>query len=287
MTWTLVLGGGAARGLAHIGVLKALEEAGLRPSRVVGTSMGAVVGALYAAGFSARDLERRALSLKPLDLLQRFVVLPRLEGLLDSRRLEDLLREWSPVERLEECRVPVAVTAVAVERAEEWVITQGDLPRAVRASAAIPGIFTPVPVGGVHLVDGGVLDPVPVRAARTLDPGPMVAVNVLGRPRRAPSLRPMPSTQETLDRRFALLRRFRPAEGRRVVALSLMLDALLVMQQGMIEEAMRLYPPAVLLEPELPGLRGYDFHRAAEAIEAGYRAARARLQDLERLALGA
>ncbi len=285
MSWTLVLGGGAARGLAHIGVLKALEEAGLRPGRIVGTSMGAVVGALYAAGLSARDLEHQALRLKPLDLLQRFVPLPRLEGLLDSRRLEELLRELSPVERLEQCEIPVAVTAVAVETAEEWVITRGDLPRAVRASAAIPGIFSPVPVGEIHLVDGGVLDPVPVRAARRLTQEPLVVVNVLGRPWETPVLHELPAAAPNPGRSFSLLQRFRsPAVQRRAVALSLMLDSLLVMQQGMIAEALRLYPPAVLLEPNLGGLRGYDFHRAAEAIEAGFRAMRAHLPALLHLA---
>ena len=284
--WTLVLGGGAARGLAHIGVLKVLEAEGLVPSAILGTSMGAVVGALYAAGLSARHLESLALSLKPLDLLQRFLRFPGLQGLLDSRHIETFVREVASVHRLEECRIPVAVTTVSLHRAEEWVLTRGDLARAVRASSAIPGVFSPVPYGSDFLVDGGVLDPVPVRAAHRLGHEPFVAVNVLGRPREAPVVRHLAEDTEEPVRSFSLLRWLRSGERNRVVGLSLMLDALLVMQQGMIAEALRLHPPVVLLEPEVAHLRGYDFHRAAEAIQAGEAEARRHLARLRKLAEG-
>ncbi len=270
MKWTLVLGGGAARGLAHIGVLKFLEEEGLKPHRIVGTSMGALVGALYAAGLSARELEHLALSMKPLDLLQRFLRFPGLQGLMDSRHVEAFVRQVAPVRRLEECRIPVAVTTVALHRAEEWVITRGDLARAVRASSAIPGVFSPVPYKDDLLVDGGVLDPVPVRAAHQWSTQPVVAVNVLGRPPQDPVPHTLEQPRPSVSRRFSLLPWIRQEERPRVLALSLMLDALLVMQQGMIALALETHPPRVLLEPRLGRLRGYDFHRAEEAIAAGY-----------------
>ncbi len=283
MTWTLVLGGGAARGLAHIGVLKFLDEEGLTPGLIVGTSMGALVGTLYAAGLRARDLEQLALAVKPLDLLQRFLRFPGLQGIMDSRHVEEWVREVAPVSQLEACPIPVAVTTVALHQAEEWVITQGDLARAVRASSAIPGVFSPVPYQGDLLVDGGVLDPVPVRAAHRLGAQRVVAVNVLGRPRRAPQIRGLEQPDPSVSRSFSLLQRLHQRERPRVLALSLMLEALLVMQQGMIATALEAHPPAVLLEPEVSEIRGYDFHRAAEAIAAGYAEAQRHRQRIRSL----
>lgn len=179
----LALGGGSARGIAHIGVIHALEAAGLEIAGVAGTSIGSVIGGVYAAG--AMDayeefmcaIDRRGV-LRMLD-----PVLPR-SGLFAGKRLSDLMKSFVGDVRIEDLAVPFSAVAVDVSGGDEVCITSGPLVKAMRASFGIPGLFTPFPLQLTgeeqvrYLVDGGVASPVPVIAARKLGPLPIVAVNV-------------------------------------------------------------------------------------------------------------
>ncbi len=169
----LALGAGGVYGYAHIGVLSVLEESGLWPDFVVGCSIGAVIGALYGAGLNGEQLLRLGLGLRRSHLLD---LRPTRMGLIGGQRLEGVIRLLTRDRKLEEMRPPLAIVATDVERGEKVVFTRGAAARAARASSAMPGIFAPVRIGERLLVDGAVLERVPVRTARELGADRVVAV---------------------------------------------------------------------------------------------------------------
>jgi NTE family protein len=175
----LVLGGGGARGFAHVGVIRVLEDAGVPVELIVGTSVGSLVGALYAGNTNAREMERLARGLDRGDFFD-FSLAPALfgTGLASGERLERFVRERAGVERIEELRIPYAAVATDLDTGEAVVLRAGDLARAVRASSAIPGVFEPVELDGRLLVDGGVARNLPVLAARELGADVVIAVDV-------------------------------------------------------------------------------------------------------------
>ncbi len=177
-SFSLALGGGGARGLAHVGVLTVLEASGLRPRAIAGTSMGAVAGALFAAGHRPQELRDVVESLKLRELIAAMApgVLSR-GALLSADPIEQRLRELLPA-TFAELGVPFACVAADLVTGDRAVLTEGDLPLAVRASMSIPAVFEPVRWDGAVLVDGGISEPVPVATARELGGDPVVAVDV-------------------------------------------------------------------------------------------------------------
>ena len=171
----VVLGGGGLRGFAHIGVLQALEEAGIRPDLVVGTSIGAIIGAAYASGSSPDQLWQQANSMRVRSLADVALSGPGFVKGEALARWADGLVGGQAIERFP---VRFAAMATDLERAEPYVITQGNAGQALRASAAIPGVFLPVQADGLTLVDGGVAALVPVRAARALGADVVIAVDI-------------------------------------------------------------------------------------------------------------
>jgi NTE family protein len=173
----LALGGGAARGIAHIGVLKVLAEEGIAVHAVAGTSVGSVVGAALAAGRDWRWMLEEARRLRWSQLVQP--VVPRM-GMLATERLERYLERTLGTSTFEELSMPFAAVAVDVSAGEEVVLRSGPLAPAIRASCSVPGIFAPVTLGGRLLVDGGLLNDVPADVARTLVDRPVLAVKLNG-----------------------------------------------------------------------------------------------------------
>ncbi len=169
----LALGAGGVYGYAHIGVLQVLEEHGLRPDLVVGCSIGAVIGALYGAGLSSRQLEMLGTHLRRSHWLD--VTMTRM-GVVSGQRLEGVLRLLTRDRRLEDLDPPLAVVATDIERGRKVVFTRGPAATAARASSAIPGIFSPVRLGESLLVDGAVIERVPVDTARSLGADRVLAV---------------------------------------------------------------------------------------------------------------
>lgn len=170
----LVLGGGGPRGFAHIGVIKALDRAGIRPDLIVGTSVGTLVGALYASGLDGAALEQMALDLKPLELI-RIGPGARFSG--DGDALERLVRNTLGDRPLEALRPPVVVT-VATELGALALFNCGNAAIAVRASSALPAVFQPVRIHGALYLDADLISPVPVKAARSLGATVVIAVDV-------------------------------------------------------------------------------------------------------------
>jgi NTE family protein len=174
----LALGGGAAKGFAHIGVIKMLEASGIHPDVVAGTSAGSVVGALYASGMDAFAMQQAALALDEASI--RDVRLFG-GGLVQGQKLQDyvdgLVRQ-RPIERL---KLPFAAVATDLASGQRTVFVRGDAGQAVRASCSVPGVFEPAVIGGHHYVDGGVVSPVPVDAARQLGADVVIAVDISSR----------------------------------------------------------------------------------------------------------
>ncbi len=173
----LAFGGGVAKGLAHIGVTRALLELGIPIDCVAGTSSGSVVGALVAAAVPPDEMERVARGIRWRDIVKP--VIPR-RGLLDSQRLEELLNRILGPRLIEDLALPYAAVACDIVTGKEVVMTSGPLASAVRASCSVPGFFTPVERDGRLLVDGGVCDNVPVNVVRKLGADLVIAVDLSG-----------------------------------------------------------------------------------------------------------
>ena len=152
----LALGGGAMRGLAHIGAMQVMEEHGIMPDVVAGTSIGAFVGGVYACGMSLKMMERFCYSINEKDLMD--VVRPR-QGLIGGARIERMLRTLTGNRTFDQARIPFAAVATELERGERFVFQEGPIREGVRASISIPGIFVPFHTGGHTYVDGGVVNP--------------------------------------------------------------------------------------------------------------------------------
>lgn len=176
----VALGGGAAKGFAHIGVIKMLEANGFAPAVVAGTSAGSVVGALYASGMNAFELQEKAVALDEARI--RDLQLSS-GGLVLGQKLEDYVNEQVRRKPLEQMVKPFVAVATRLEDGERTVFARGNTGQAVRASSSVPGVFQPVTIGKYHFVDGGIVSPVPVDAARQLGADVVVAVDISNKAR--------------------------------------------------------------------------------------------------------
>ena len=179
------LGSGGARGLAHIGVLKVLEEQGIRPDVVAGTSMGAIVGALYSGGLTPGEIEKLALGLDWKKLVNLIDVTLPISGLLKGNRVVSLLKSIIGEITFSQLKCNFASVATNIINGEQVVLQDGSLIEAVRASISIPGIFTPVAIAGQYLVDGGLINTVPVSVCRDMGADYVIGINVIPRPGQA------------------------------------------------------------------------------------------------------
>jgi NTE family protein len=177
----LVLGGGAARGFAHIGVIKALEAQGIVPDMVVGTSAGSVVGALYASGMKGFDLQRLALEMQE-DMVADWTLPNR--GVLKGEALQEFINQKARGLPIQKMPRALGIVATDLKSGEMVVFRQGNTGMAVRASSAVPGVFRPVEISGREYVDGGLASPVPVQPARAMGADFIIAVDISNVSRR-------------------------------------------------------------------------------------------------------
>ncbi|MGA9164892.1 MAG: patatin-like phospholipase family protein, partial [Thiobacillus sp.] len=177
----LVLGGGAARGFAHIGVIKALEAQGIVPDMVVGTSAGSVVGALYASGMSGFDLQNLALQMEE-DMVADWTFPNR--GVFKGEALQDFINQKVKNLPIQKLSKPLGVVSTDLQSGEMALFRTGNTGMAVRASSAVPGVFQPVEISGRDYVDGGLTSPVPALSARTMGADFVIAVDISNVSRR-------------------------------------------------------------------------------------------------------
>lgn len=292
----LALGSGSARGWAHIGIIQALEAAGIRPDVVCGTSIGALVGAAYAAG----DLERLEAWVRQLNVVNVAALMDfRLNGgMLKGERLMRAFHDTFRDRAIEDLNLPYAAVATALQTGTEVWLRGGPTMDAVRASIALPGLFSPVWRDGRLLVDGGLVNPVPVSLARAMDADIVIAVDlntdILSRHLRqeaeaksAQAAADEPAHAAWLQRMqenlSGLLPAATPAELRMPSTMNVLATSLNIMQARITRSRMAGDPPDITLAPRLAHLALMDFHRASEAIEAGERAVAAALPLLHEL----
>lgn len=175
----LVLGGGAARGFAHIGVIKVLEAQGIIPDMVIGTSAGSVVGVLYAGGYSGFDLQKIAFEMEQSSVSD--YSMPN-RGFIKGELLQSFINKSLQNRPLEKLNKPFAAVATDLHSGEMIVFRRGNTGMAVRASSSVPGIFQPVSINGHEYVDGGLVSPIPIRVARSMGANIVIAVDISKRP---------------------------------------------------------------------------------------------------------
>ncbi len=180
-TLGLALGAGGTRGIAHVGFLKALEEAGIRPDYIAGSSMGSVVGACYSKGMTCDEMRDIAFQLKTTDILDVSLISLAKLGLLKSVRVRKLISGFLEDCTFEQLHIPFCCVAVDLKTAELKCFSEGSVVDAVLASSAMPSVFRPVEIDGMLLVDGGVLCRVPVKEVKKMGADVVVAVDVLGK----------------------------------------------------------------------------------------------------------
>ena len=250
----LALGGGAARGFAHIGVIQVLEEAGVRPDLVVGTSAGSLVAALYATGRSGAELAQLALAMDE-GAITDWSFPGR--GLIRGDALARFVREHTGGRTIEQMALPLGIVATDLDTGEPIVFQRGDTGLAVRASSAVPAVFQPVRIGNREYVDGGLVSPVPVRFARQMGAEFVIAVDISTPPDGAAT----GDVFRMLLQTFAIM--------------------------GKSINRFELREADVVLRPDLKGVGSAAFTERSRALAAGREAARSALPALrERLLVG-
>jgi NTE family protein len=285
----LALGGGAARGFAHIGIVKTLIAHGIVPNVVVGTSIGAVVGGAYAAGH-LDTLEEWARGLQPRSVLGYLDIRLNGSGLIGGERLATQLEAAIGPTLIEDLPLKFATVATEVRTGHEIWLTHGRMVEAMRASYALPGIFAPVLVGDRWLVDGALVNPVPVSAARALGAEIVIAANLSSDIfthsttiySHGASAVPQPIPVEPAPPRRGLGKFFSPERavkreffggGGRPGISSVMVDAFNIMQDRITRARLAGDPPDLLISPRVGQIGWFDFHRADDLIAHGARAA--------------
>lgn len=287
----LALGSGSARGWSHIGVIRALERAGIRPDIVCGTSIGALVGAVYAAG----ELDRLQLWVEDLswpDMLG-LLDLKMDGGLIEGGKLVEFLRTQFNEQEIEQLPKTFACVATDLAGGREIWLRDGPVVDAVRASIALPGLLTPVMQDGRLLVDGGLVNPVPVSLCRALGADIVIAVDLnwdlVGR-RNQFSSESKPSKENGMVDSF--LSRFRPTEPNTddpahelnmPSMLEVLTTSLNIMQVRITQSRLAGEPADAMIRPKMSHIAAMDFHRGEMAIAEGARAAEFALPGIQEL----
>lgn len=298
----LALGSGAARGFANIGVIKALKEMGISADMIAGTSMGAVVGAFEATG-SLETMEEAfdAMDWKQIMAFITDIAFPRY-GIIDGKRLSRLLSKYIRDTRVEDTAIPIALVSTDVQTGEEVVIEEGPLMEAVRASISIPGIFTPVRRGNRILVDGALVNPVPINTVQEMGADVVIAVDMnqfifhkTGKKLEKPEKNRVKKEKKlnvklpggknlNLNRIVSRLSRGRwPGEGleKDPTIFEILLNSWNIMSYHIASHHIELYKPDVVVKPHVEQIRLMEFHRMKEAVQAGYRATYHQREEIE------
>jgi len=296
----LALGSGSARGFAHLGVIRAIKDAGIEVDFIAGTSMGALIGAIHAAG----KLDELEASFRGFDWKKTAsffdVVLPK-SGLLDGNKIGELVRTFVHADTIETLPKPFAAVATDIISGEEVVLRSGDVIEAVRASISVPGIFTPVRSNGRILVDGGLTNPVPVSAVRAMGANIVIAVDLNHEIIAGKNLKPLLPAAKTgsanndaagmfsrwvgdyrlsmKDIRQKLLSGDNPASAqfRKWISaeplpsiFEVLLASINIMETRLTQTRLSLDRPDVIIQPPLGHIRFLEFDRAEEIIAIGY-----------------
>lgn len=266
----LALGGGAARGWAHIGVLRAFDEANVEISMIAGTSIGALAGGCYLAG-ELDSLEAFARSITRSNMLRFMDFTLRGSGLIRGERLVSRMSKHISDMKVENLPKPFVSICADIDTGHEVWLKQGSLINAIRASYALPGVFQPVRLGDRVLVDGAIVNPVPVSACRSYEPDAVIAVNL---------------NSETFGKGTVIQHNYNQdiqekATGHsRLGVTGIMMESFNIIQDRIARSRLAGDPPDFTIRPQMRDVGLTEFHRASEAIDAGYEEGCRRLAEL-------
>ncbi|MCX8030346.1 MAG: patatin-like phospholipase family protein [Thermodesulfovibrionales bacterium] len=246
----LVLGAGASKGFAHIGVLKVLESNQIPINMIVGTSAGSFVGSLYAYGYNAFQLQKMALSIEKKDLID--LTIPD-NGFIKGELLENYINSMIMNIPFEKLKIPFYAVATNIENGKEIIFGSGNVGMAVRASCAVPGIFRPVTISGKTYIDGGVISPVPVSAAKRMGANIVIAVDISGQISN-------PKPENTIET---------------------ILNAINIMYAEISEKQIK--DADIVIKPKVESISSTDFSKRHEAILEGEKAALEALPKIKAL----
>lgn len=244
----LVLGAGSARGFAHIGVIKALDAAGIRPDLIVGASAGSVIGVFYAAGYSGAQMEDVAMKVRDVDVIDNASNSKR--GLIAGEALQKLINTFVKDKPLEALKTPFIATATNLKTGDSILLKTGDAGQAVRASSSMPGVFLPTTINGMELVDGAISSPLPVSVARQSGAAVVVAVDVGTAPQNAHAA----GIYEIVMQSFEIM--------------------------GLSLAKLEGQNADVLIKPDVAAFSGSDFSNRAQLIAAGYAAGQRAVEQI-------
>ncbi len=297
----IALSGGAARALSHIGVLKVLEETGVKPDAIAGTSMGAIIGSFYCMGITIKEMESYVKSMNWRSFLLFSDLVLSKTGIINGRRVEALLRKFMGNKTFSDCKIPFCCVAVDLARREKVILREGKLLDAVRASISIPGFFSAVCTDGRILVDGGVIEPLPIESIKTMGVNFIIASSITYERDREKyvkflckddssrkSKKENPSNETGGDgkseigailniRKTAGLRGLNPGK----LSVDKILDTSFnIMHREIIKNYIK--DADILIEPEVGDFGFFDLIRGGRIINRGIEAAREKIPEIER-----
>ncbi|MFO7936718.1 MAG: patatin-like phospholipase family protein [Kiritimatiellia bacterium] len=311
----LALGSGGARGWAHIGVLLELKKMGFEPFCIAGTSIGSIAGALYATD-TLELAEDLALHLNWKQVAQLFLEVNFLRsGLVSGKNFMRLLKDVIPARSFDELQYPLAIVATDLNTEKEVVFRDGDLMNAIRSSISIPGIFTPVEYKHTHLVDGGLVNPLPISVCHSMGADKVIAVDInlktpsvsekkpVSRKKTGDTVYEEKTTNIIMDLKVSVSKllpqlqtpvsetfqrwfdtREKPHESLSIM--DVLTRSFRLGENEITRSTIRLNPPEVLIQPEVGDIMTLEFYRGKETIEAGQQAVRNKKEELEALIQG-
>jgi NTE family protein len=253
----LVLGSGGARGIAHIPVLEMLNEIDMKPDYITGTSIGALLGAMYCSG-RIDTVKKEFLRMNHGKILRYIDLVFNKPGLIGGKKVMGFLEKCIPANmKFKDLDIPLQVVATDYGTGEPVVLSEGNLLKAVRASISIPGIFTPVPYKKGFLIDGGLSNPLPVDVVRKMGATKVVAVNVI--PPLEPKMKIKMGIAEVL------------------------MQSVQIYERGAMKYNMKDNPADILIEPKIPGMLPVDFSNPKKIYEEGEKEAKKYREELKKL----
>lgn len=285
----LALGSGAARGFAHVGILKAFHEAGVKPYAITGSSMGALIGGIYASGYSIKKIEE---FIKNLDfsVFKNFVDFKISKaGLVDGKKIEEFLESVIDIREMSKLETKFACVATDTLTGVEVIFDKGDLIKAIRASISFPGVFIPVYYEGMFLIDGGIKNPVPVDLLPkecdikiAVDVGPFVVKDKLIK--KYLTQKPVSHKNNIYDSFNKLVKHIFNINNNEKIKYPSLLETLVqtiaIMQQSIYEYKIKNIENVIEIRPDLDKYKLIDFNKAAEIMEIGYKEGKKIVKEL-------